>query len=398
MTAPKRTCVAFLNSHPIQYFAPFYRHLNRSPDIEAVPIYLSDFSLRGAIDEGFGQSVKWDVDLLKGTDPLFVEGASTRQIASARAMIAPGIVKVIRRGKFDALVIHGHSVGANYLALAAAKSFGIPTFTRGDTNGDLPRGGLKAKLRRVWLQGLYARLDGMLAIGSANRDFYRAMGVPERKIDFVPFTVDNERLSAASALTGAERLAYRQRLGVSADGPVALFASKFEPRKRAGDLIRAASRLAEQDVQIELVVAGSGEQDAALRALAAAHPKLRAVFPGFVNQSALPKLLGACDLFVLPSEREPWGLIVNEAMCAGLPVVATREVGAARDLVRDGKNGRVIAAGDIDALAEALREIVTDGSLRKRMSAASRAIIATWSYAESEAGLRAALRRTGVLR
>ena len=75
------------------------------------------------------------------------------------------------------------------------------------------------------------------------------------------------------------------------------------------------------------------------------------MFTGFVNQSELPALYAASDVFVLPSENEPWGLAVNEAMCASLPVVVSREVGCAPDLVRDGVNGYTPAAGDIAGLA-----------------------------------------------
>ena len=80
MTAARRIRVGFLNTHPIQYAAPLYRHINQSPDIEAVPIYLTDHSLRGAIDSQFGQAVTWDVDLIGGTDPIFVAGYETRQV------------------------------------------------------------------------------------------------------------------------------------------------------------------------------------------------------------------------------------------------------------------------------------------------------------------------------
>jgi glycosyltransferase involved in cell wall biosynthesis len=110
----------------------------------------------------------------------------------------------------------------------------------------------------------------------------------------------------------------------------------------------------------------------------------------------LPQIYGAADAFVLPSENEPWGLAVNEAMCAGLPIVASVEVGCVADLVRAGVNGQTFAAGDAKGLANALHPILVDREIRKRMSAASRAIISRWSYAECAAGLQAALARRGV--
>ena len=99
---------------------------------------------------------------------------------------------------------------------------------------------------------------------------------------------------------------------------------------------------------------------------------------------------------MLPSENETWGLAVNEAMCAGLPIVASSEIGCVPDLVHDGCNGRTFAAGDVGGLTDALRPLLTDPELRRRMGEASRDIIARWSYAECRAGLRAALASVGL--
>ncbi len=118
-------------------------------------------------------------------------------------------------------------------------------------------------------------------------------------------------------------------------------------------------------------------------------------FHGFANQSVLPQIYGAADVFVLPSENEPWGLAVNEAMCAGLPIVASAEVGCVSDLVQAGINGQTFAAGDVEGLANALHSILVDTETRHRMSAASRAVISRWSYVECAAGLQAALARSG---
>ena len=119
-------------------------------------------------------------------------------------------------------------------------------------------------------------------------------------------------------------------------------------------------------------------------------------FAGFVNQAALPRVYAACDVFVLPSENETWGLAINEAMCAGLPIVASSEIGCVPDLVHDGCNGRTFSAGDVGGLTEALQPLLTDPELRRRMGESSRNIIARWSYAECQAGLRAALASVGL--
>jgi glycosyltransferase involved in cell wall biosynthesis len=101
-------------------------------------------------------------------------------------------------------------------------------------------------------------------------------------------------------------------------------------------------------------------------------------------------------VFVLPSENEPWGLAINEAMCAGLPIVASAEIGCATDLIRTGVNGQTFAAGDVKGLTTALHPILADAGTRQRMGVASSDIISRWSYAECANGLRTALASSGV--
>ena len=175
------------------------------------------------------------------------------------------------------------------------------------------------------------------------------------------------------------------------DLPVILYVSKFERRKRPGDLLTAYARLRAEGIAAQLVLVGSGplEGDLKRRVIDANIPDV--IFPGFLNQAELPAVYAASDLFVLPSVNEPWGLVVNEAMCAGLPIVLSEEIGCAADLVQDGVNGATFRAGDVTGLAEAMRPILADAGLRAAQGRASLERIESWSYAECGAGIRAAI-------
>jgi glycosyltransferase involved in cell wall biosynthesis len=217
------------------------------------------------------------------------------------------------------------------------------------------------------------------------------MGVPADRIFLMPYAVDNRRFTASSRLSNAERREVRASLGVGDDRPIILYSAKFQPRKRPDDLLRAAALLTREETPFQLAMLGSGEMEPQLRAMTRSLGLTQVCFAGFVNQSALPRYYGACDAFVLPSADEPWGLAINEAMCAGLPIVASSEIGCVPDLVRDGSNGCIFPAGHVVALADALRSLIADAGLRQRMGQASRDLISRWSYAECEAGLSAAL-------
>lgn len=387
--------IAVINTHPIQYFAPLYAYLHRADDLEVTALYMSDFSLRGALDRDFGREVTWDVDLLGGYPSRFV-GRNFRTIEpyGFASTIAPELLHEISRERYDAVWIHGHGYASCLTALATARLKGIPAFMRGETHLGLASAGLKASLRRPLMGALYAQCAGLLAIGSANRDYYRAMGVPDAKISTVPYTVDNDRFVAASAVSPELRAAMRSRLGVADDAPIILYASKFQRRKRPDDLLAAFVALRASGGRAHLVLVGSGEMEAELRAAAGDSPDVH--FPGFFNQADLPIVFAASDIFVLPSDEEPWGLIVNEAMCAGLPVVVSQAVGCVADLVQPGRNGAIFPARDVAALTAALDSLTRDAAMRTRMGAESRRIIDRWSYRECLAGLREALGKAGV--
>jgi len=390
--------LGFLNTHPIQYFAPLYAYLNASDDLAVSAIYLSDYSVRGAQDHAFGRVVKWDVDLLAGYEPHFVRGASSRDEARGfLSAVVPAVWGEVRRSGLDALVVHGHSPAAQLVGIAAAKTAGIPVFMRGETHLGLSRTSLKLQLRKLAMGTLYARLDGMLAIGSANAAFYRAMGVPERRIFLTPYTVDNARFIEAARLTGEERADIRLKLGVADDRPILLYSAKFDARKCPLDLLRAAAQLNAEGAIFQLAMIGSGVLEPELRAMANSLGMRNVHFHGFVNQSAMPRIYGACDVFVLPSRNEPWGLAINEAMCAELPIVASAEIGCVPDLVKAGVNGHTFTAGDVNGLSAALRGLVEDAGARGKMGAASREIISRWSFAEVHQGVRAALASVGLL-
>ena len=384
--------IAVLNSHPIQYFAPLYAYLNRDPELEVTALYCSDFSLRGGFDPGFNRPVAWNVDLLQGYPYRFLgDSAPTRTPAGFWSLICPELWPEIRSGRYDALILHGYQYAAAVVGFLAAKSRGLRVFMRSETHLGLGRPAWKRRLRDSALSVFYRFFDGFLAIGTANREYYRSLGIPESRIQVVPYAVDNDRFVEASRLSDDARLEVRRRFGIRLDQPVVLYASKLTRRKHPEDVVKAMRQLAADGVRASLLVVGTGELEPELRSLVASLGVPDVVFAGFVNQSELPAVLAASDVLVLPSENEPWGLIVNEGMCAGLPIVVADGVGCAPDLVQGGVNGFVTKVGDTEALANAFRPLLTNGDERLRMGAASIARISDWSFDACRAGIRLAL-------
>ncbi len=176
-------------------------------------------------------------------------------------------------------------------------------------------------------------------------------------------------------------------------GFLALFVGRLEREKGVEVLLEAWERAAIPDAV--LAIAGSGP----LRGSLDRHRRVVAF--GQVSRTELPALYAAADTLVLPSIRtatflEPWGLVVNEAMLQGTPTIASDAVGAvAGGLVRDGRNGLVVPAGDVEALASRLSALAGSAELRSALGSAARADVAAWSEEAWVAGVRAALASVG---
>jgi len=391
--------VAVLNSHPIQYFAPLYRRLAAEPDIELTVYFGSRAGLDTYRDQGFGgETFAWDVPLVDGYDHLFVPNLRRkREPDGFWSLVNAGIVGELRQQQFDAVWIHGHAYAYYLLGVLGAKLAGSALFMRCETHMGLDRSLTRRTARRIVMPAFYRLFDACLAIGTRNAAFYGQMGVPEKKIFLVPYAVDNRRFGEGADLSARERVRVRRSLGLpdEPDVPVILFLSKLMSRKRPMDLVEAYARLRrESDPSAALAFVGEGSERRRLEGFVERHGVPDVHFLGFRNQSELPKVYGASDIFVLPSEDEPWGLVVNEAMCAGLPVIVTDEVGAAPDLVHEGENGYRFPVGDIDQLAAYLHWLVTDVDIRSRMGERSTQIVQQWDYDACVNGLRRALHAT----
>lgn len=388
--APLR--VAYVVSHPIQYQAPLLRHLAGDPEIDLTALFLSDISTRRYRDPGFGRELEWDVPLLEGYRHSFLPAWGSRSTLSFWRPFTRHLGREITRGGFDALWVHGYAHQSTLRAMRLGRRLGIPVLLRGESHlTSHPRGLARAFVKDVFLRWLFSGVDAFLTIGTLNRAYYRHYGAPESRLFPMPYAVDNGYFRARAEESAPTRDLLRVELGLPPGRPVVLFASKLVARKRAGDLLAAYSRVCaswEGDPPA-LVLVGDGPLRPRLEACAAGTGVVR--FAGFRNQSEMPRFFDLCDVFVLPSEYEPWGLVVNEAMNAGRPIVVTDHVGAGADLVENGANGFVCPLGDVAALADAIRAVLSDPERAGDMGRRSLRRVADWSFEQDRRGLLRAL-------
>jgi glycosyltransferase involved in cell wall biosynthesis len=228
--------------------------------------------------------------------------------------------------------------------------------------------------------------DGVLAPSSRTVEFLLGIGISRPRVHLVPYVVDNklfERLSAES-----DPAMVREGWSLPADSFVAIFVGKQVPWKRPQDLLDAVARVPEAFA----VFAGDGplREGLTLRAKRMGLAD-RVRFIGFVNQSALPAVYRASDVLVLPSEFEPFGLVINEAFASGTPAIASSACGAVGDLIRDNETGFVYPCRDVAALSERIRRLVQSPALRSHLGDGARARIRKWGVEENALAFRRAI-------
>lgn len=246
------------------------------------------------------------------------------------------------------------------------------------------------RMTRPLLAFLYRKADALVVYGPHVAAHVAAESGRTSRVFVVQQAVENGRFRSACE---DDRLRARGRMPPTPF--VALFVGRFEEEKGLETLLAAVST-APLDVGLALV--GSGSRERRLRELADRQGLgSRVAFPGYVEQTDLPAYLHAADALVLPSVstrsfREPWGLVVNEAMNAGLAVVTTTAVGAVPGgLVEDGVTGLVVAERDAAGLAEALAALAEDDALRTRLGDAGRERVLEWSFDAAASAFRSAI-------
>jgi glycosyltransferase involved in cell wall biosynthesis len=200
--------------------------------------------------------------------------------------------------------------------------------------------------------------DAALYVGQRSRDYFLHYGFPAERLFHSPHCVDTAWF--ASRATVAAGGALREQVGITSGEKVALFAGKLVEFKRPLDLVDAAGELASQGRPVTVMVAGAGPLEDAMRQRARERG-IRFVMLGFRNQTEMPACYAACDVLVLPStRRETWGLVANEALACGRPIVVSAAAGCAPDLAADGVTGRVYPVGNIPRLAVAIAVLLKE--------------------------------------
>jgi 1,2-diacylglycerol 3-alpha-glucosyltransferase len=354
------------------YRIPVFNALAQRPDVDLHVIFLSrtDSSMRDW--RVYEEEIRFSYEVL----PCW-----RKRVGKYNVLLNRGLSTAMRRAAPDAVVCGGYNYLSAWQALRWAKRNQVPFVLWSEsTSGDhRSKHTLVELLKRKFLKNC----DAFVVPGKSARQYLEQFEVTPDRIFIAPNAVDIA-LFSASSLAQAQPARLRSQLALP--NKYFLFVGRLVRAKGVLDLLEAYALLApELREQFSLVFAGEGPMRSELESGAREIYPGTVHFAGFVQRDELADYYALANCLVLPTHSDTWGMVVNEAMAAGLPVICTRVTGCAADLVHD--NGRLVSVGDASELASAMEEIASDPALRGRMSSESRELIRGFSPEMCAAGL-----------
>lgn len=378
--------LAIITSHPIQYYAPLFRHISSCENLTIRVFYLWDFGVTKTIDLEFNQSLQWDIPLLDGYDYEFVPNTSQNPGTSHFwGLQNPTLMRQVKAFQADAVLLMSYNYASLYHFIFHWQD--TPLMFRGDSHRLVPETGFKANLKRQWIRYIYQHFDACLYVGQANRDYFRFHGVKDDRLFFSPHAIDRDRFLSQAETTHQEAQVWKQALGIPAHFKVILFAGKLIPKKRPQDLLQAF--LNANLPETALLFVGSGVLETQIRQQAQTSGYPHIYFAPFQNQSQMPRTYAIADLVVLPSSGsgETWGLAINEAMTIGKAAIVSTHVGCAADLIQPYKTGLTFPAQDITALTAALQVAFSKTHQLEIWGRTAQEHLSHYSYTQAIAGI-----------
>lgn len=377
--APVR--LAMVLPEPTPYRTGMLDRLAERPELELTVVYAA----RAVQQRAWAVELRHRAVVVEGRR---VPGAS--RVLRHDYPLSFGIFRALAGARPDAVVVSGWSTFASQAAVTWCRRHGVPYLLLVESNERDARPGWRRTVKNAVVPVVVGGAAETLVVGSLARASMRARGVPDERISVLANTVDVERFGREADQLLECRATLRRGTGIGPDDVAVLSVARLAPEKGLDTLVRAVALA--QDPRLVLLLSGSGPEREHLAALAR-ELGVRLVLLPDTPWERIAERYVAADVFALLSRHEPWGVVVNEAAACGLPLVLSDRVGAAFDLLEDGRNGVLVPADDPTAAGEAIGALAADPVRRRAMGAASREIVAGWGYEPSIERLLEAVRR-----
>ncbi len=343
-----------ITPYPIHYQMPVFERLAETREIHV--LFLRQARGASGYDWEFGKKVDFGIRKIGFGNSLALpttrDEKSESQLSAEQLRRALAVIRAIVRLRPKAVYVHGFAGLPEVAALLTCRLTGIPTLLRSVSYDLGERSRLRSGLRKVLYPPILSLATRIGYIGWHNRAFFLNHGVKPHRLRYVPHGVDNASFDTDPEPDEELDMVARRKFTF-------VFVGKLIDKKAPDLLLRAFRAMPDRDTAM-LAIVGSGAMKGDLQRYAE-QEDLDVDFFDFLAQRQLAALLGRCDCLVLPSRyQETWGLVVNEALASGLPVIVSDRVGCAPDLVM-GKTGYVFASDSVESLVQAMDSMRRQG-------------------------------------
>lgn len=369
--------VAYHAGTTSHYQIDMLRYLTRYFTVR--PLYVLPTGLEPFYDRDFGQTVNFNYNMGE------LDMTVLKSIRLANNFVLNiGVKKILQQLKPDAVVVTELNRPGTWQCLMNAFFLGLPVLLRTEATSHITW--QYQALRHFIIKWVCMRCSAILSIGTRCSEFYLKLGIPQNKIFLTPYAVDNDYFFGQRDKWKAERKQILAELGLDSKLPTLVFSGKLIHRKRPLDALKVHCELWQNGIKTNLVFIGSGQLGAVIEAqsIKMGLPAVR--ITGFKTPRDVGRYYAVGDIFLFPSSEETWGLVVNEAMCFGMPVITTTGVGCVADLVKHGYNGYIHECGDITSMTSNIAKLLQNPNMLKQFGENSMRIISTWNFEADASG------------
>jgi glycosyltransferase involved in cell wall biosynthesis len=306
------------------------------------------------------------------------------------------LIEYLKENDARAVIINGYRYLSYLQVMDYCHRNGLPLFVRNDSNIRTERRlfPLTALVKRLTYAWWIKRANAIFSMGAYGDEFFLKYGADPKRLYRVPYWPDFDAYAKVDPVALAR---FRQKYGLEEDRRYLVFSGRLVQDKRVDLLIDAFSAVAYQHPDWDVLIVGDGALRDKLKARVPEALRHQFIWTGFLESNELALAYHCSDALVLPSEIEPWAVVVQEAMAAGLAVVASDIVGASRELIRDGVGGRIFKSGDQNSLKAALQDVMPLDRIDVLKEQARNALRVYRERVDPVAEIRRALIDVGVL-
>ena len=360
--------VAVISEIPTPYRAPLFDLIAADPAIDLYVLYCA------ARDPWRD----WDIPSSTHQQEILRGFAFGGRKGGPHWKVNPSVWRRLSHLRPDVVVVGGFAHPTMLLAILWSRLHRVPFALVSETQGLTPRSLWKAVARAPVVRWAVGGASVFLATGGPAADYLQSLGAVSDRIFLFPNVPDISLIRQEALSLESRRDEIRETIP-GPDGPLYLFVGRLVRHKGVSALLESYKEVKASMPTARLVIVGDGPERGALEAQAAALQIKDVTFVGSARPDDVISYYVAADCFVLPSEYEPYGVVVLEALACGLPAVVTDRVGSATDLIDENRKGRVVPYGNQAALVRSMLDVVDPADRAGRISAAA-SVAERWNY------------------